>query len=245
MTAAASGHLSVQACRIGLVVTTTAVGTLLPILRDRGELGTSFGPFVLAAGAIGEFCPLIGLSLFLASDRPWQTAGVLLLFVGAALVVVGLALRSRTPRVIRMVGETLTTSAQLGVRVGILLCILLVWVATAFDLDFLLGAFTACIILRLFLAEQPTRGGRGAGVQARGRRLRFPGADLLRDQRGPAGPAAPGRPAALPAAAAGGAGGVPVGARRSHPVVLPRRPRRARTHGRSRSTRRPRCRWSW
>ena len=69
--------------------------------------------------------------------------------------MVWLALRSRTPRVIRMVGETLTTSAQLGVRVGILLCILLVWVATAFDLDFLLGAFTAGIILRLFLASSP------------------------------------------------------------------------------------------
>ncbi|GAA4361418.1 cation:proton antiporter [Angustibacter luteus] len=155
VTATVSGHLSVQGVALGLIVTTTAVGTLLPILRDRGELETSFGPFVLAAGAIGEFCPLIGLSLFLASDRPVETAGVLLLFVAAALVVVWLALRSRTPRVIRMVGETLTTSAQLGVRVGILLCILLVWVATAFDLDFLLGAFTAGIILRLFLASSP------------------------------------------------------------------------------------------
>jgi Kef-type K+ transport system membrane component KefB len=36
---------------IGVALTTTAVGTLLPILRDAGELTTPFGRHVLAAGA--------------------------------------------------------------------------------------------------------------------------------------------------------------------------------------------------
>ena len=36
---------------------TTAIGTLIPILRDSGELRTRFGTYLLAAGGIGEFGP--------------------------------------------------------------------------------------------------------------------------------------------------------------------------------------------
>jgi Kef-type K+ transport system membrane component KefB len=42
---------------VAIALTTTAIGTLLPILRDAGELGTPLGRFVLAAGALGEFGP--------------------------------------------------------------------------------------------------------------------------------------------------------------------------------------------
>ena len=36
---------------------TTAIGTLIPILRDTGELKTRFGTYLLAAGACGKFGP--------------------------------------------------------------------------------------------------------------------------------------------------------------------------------------------
>jgi Kef-type K+ transport system membrane component KefB len=150
-----AGDLKPRSVAIGLVLTTTAVGTLLPILRDRGELQTDFGPFVLAAGSVGEFGPIVGISILLATDRPLHSAVILVVFVAIAALTVVLALRSRTPRIVRVIGETLSTSAQFGVRVALLLCVLLVWVATAFDLDFLLGAFTAGIILRLFLGSSP------------------------------------------------------------------------------------------
>ena len=39
---------------VGLALSTTALGTLLPILRDAGQLETEFGRLVLAAGAVGE-----------------------------------------------------------------------------------------------------------------------------------------------------------------------------------------------
>lgn len=153
--AAVTGNLAAHAVALGLVLTTTAVGTLLPILRDRGELQTDFGPIVLAAGAVGEFGPVVGISVLLATDRPVHSAVVLLVFAAIAVVAVGLALGSRTPRIVRVIGDTLSTSAQFAVRVAMLLCVLLVWLATAFDLDYLLGAFTGGIILRLFLSASP------------------------------------------------------------------------------------------
>jgi Kef-type K+ transport system membrane component KefB len=42
---------------VALALTTTALGTLLPILRDNNMLRGSFGSYLLAGGAVGEFFP--------------------------------------------------------------------------------------------------------------------------------------------------------------------------------------------
>ena len=40
-----------------VALSTTALGVLAPILRDRGELNTAFGTYMVAAAAVGEFGP--------------------------------------------------------------------------------------------------------------------------------------------------------------------------------------------
>jgi len=45
---------------------TTAIGTLIPILRDNGELKTRFGTYLLAAGGAGEFGPILLVTLVIA-----------------------------------------------------------------------------------------------------------------------------------------------------------------------------------
>ena len=52
----------------GSALATTAIGTLIPILRDEDELRTRFGTFLLAAGAIGEFGPILLLTLVLSTQ---------------------------------------------------------------------------------------------------------------------------------------------------------------------------------
>ncbi len=44
-----------QSFVIGTALTSTALGTVLPILRDRGELRGRFGTVMSAFGAVGEF----------------------------------------------------------------------------------------------------------------------------------------------------------------------------------------------
>ena len=51
-----------------LALSTTAIGVLMPMLRDDRLLGAPYGPMVLAGGAIGEAAPVIGLSLMLAGS---------------------------------------------------------------------------------------------------------------------------------------------------------------------------------
>jgi Kef-type K+ transport system membrane component KefB len=59
---------------VALGLTTTAFGTLLPILRDNDLLGGRFGRYLMAAGAVGELFPIFAIALFLgpaASSWPW------------------------------------------------------------------------------------------------------------------------------------------------------------------------------
>ena len=44
---------------VALGLTTTAFGTLLPILRDNDLLGGRFGRYLLAAGAVGELAVVL------------------------------------------------------------------------------------------------------------------------------------------------------------------------------------------
>ena len=150
---AASGF-AISSLVIGLALTTTALGTLLPILADAGELGTPFGAAVLAGGAVGEVCPIVAIALLLASNNPASTVLVLLAFVALIMGAIWLALRPRPQRLGRLLSTTLHTSGQLAVRLCLLLLAALVWLASELDLDVLLGAFGAGLVVRIFL-ERP------------------------------------------------------------------------------------------
>jgi Kef-type K+ transport system membrane component KefB len=140
---------------VGLALTTTALGTLMPILRDSGILDERFGNYVIGAGAVGEFGPVVIVSIILAVEagEPWRTT---LLFVFAAIVVATLllVLRARPARVMRLISTTMGTSGQLAVRLALLLIVALVVLASEFGLDVILGAFAAGIIVGLVVRER-------------------------------------------------------------------------------------------
>ena len=134
----------------GSAMATTAIGTLIPILRDAGELRTRFGTYLLAAGAVGEFGPILLITLVLSAHQPLHEAAVLLVFVALA---VGLALLSMRMawRGWPMLERTFETSSQVAVRIAVLLVFGLVALANDLGLDVLLGGFVAGMIVRAAL----------------------------------------------------------------------------------------------
>ncbi|MEE1785203.1 cation:proton antiporter [Streptomyces sp. SP17BM10] len=139
----------------GLVLTTTALGTILPILRDSGELPTPFGSLVMATGAVGEFGPIIAIAVLLSGNSPARTAVILGAFaVITALAVLG-AQRPQPAWMARLIERTLRTSGQFAIRAVILVLAVMVAAAIWLDLDMLLGAFTAGIISRMLLSGVP------------------------------------------------------------------------------------------
>ncbi|MGL3150489.1 cation:proton antiporter [Microbacterium sp. A82] len=140
---------------IGIALSSTALGTLMPILRDARELDTPFGRVISTIGAVGEFLPLIAISIFLSTRRAPIAAAVLLAFVILAAVVVLLAHRAPHGRLHEFIRATLHTSDQFGVRFVLLLISALVALSVLFDLDMLLGAFVAGAVWRIIMARAP------------------------------------------------------------------------------------------
>lgn len=137
---------------IGIALTSTALGTLMPVLRDAGEMHTPFGRAVTAVGAVGEFGPLLAISLFLSGRKPLAAALVL---VGFALIAGGaiwFASRGGHERFHRLVRATLHTSGQFAIRFVVLVIAGLVGLSIALGLDMLLGAFAAGVLCRILLS---------------------------------------------------------------------------------------------
>jgi Kef-type K+ transport system membrane component KefB len=134
---------------VALALTTTALGTLLPILRESGLLDGRVGPHLLAAGAVGELFPVLAIAIFLGT----QSRFVALISLGAVgLLAAALGLGRR---VVRPTGRLATVislgqheTAQITLRGAILLLLVLIAVTGRFHLDAVLGAFLAGIVLR-------------------------------------------------------------------------------------------------
>jgi len=136
---------------VALCLTTTALGTLLPILRDAGALRTAIGPTLLSVGAIGEFGPIVAVAVLLTNRDASLTFFLLALFVAVAVVAALLAMQVHPPRLVALMRRHLHSTAQLPVRISVLLVVLLVYLAIKLSLDVLLGAFAAGVVVRLFI----------------------------------------------------------------------------------------------
>lgn len=134
----------------GSAMATTAIGTLIPILRDSGELKTRFGTYLLAAGGVGEFGPILLITLVLSTNEPLHEAAILIGFVAIALVLALTSVRLAW-RGWPALERTFEASSQLAVRITVVLVFGLVLLASELGLDVLLGGFVAGMIVRMAL----------------------------------------------------------------------------------------------
>lgn len=136
---------------IGTALTSTALGTVLPVLRDAGDLKSRFGSVMMAFGAVGEFGPVIAMALLLSGRSPGRSAALLAAFALLTAAAVWWALRPRPPWFSRVIAKTLHSSGQFAVRLVVLLLAVMLGISGALGLDTLLGAFAAGLITRLVL----------------------------------------------------------------------------------------------
>ena len=140
----------------GSALTTTALGTLLPILSDAGELRTRFGTYMLAAGAVGEFGPVLVITLVLSTQGTLHNALILIAFIAAAVAIALFTARSSI-WTMPLFERTLESSSQLAVRWILVLIFALVLLASKLGLDLLLGGFAAGLIVGHVLGEREVR----------------------------------------------------------------------------------------
>jgi Kef-type K+ transport system membrane component KefB len=145
-----SSGLALDTLIVGLALTTTTLGTLLPILGDARVLKTSFGAYTIGIGTVGEFGPIVAVAVLLAHKDPVASVAVLAAFVAVAAIAALLATRAHPPAVVALLRRHLHSSSQLPVRASILLVLALVYLAYVLGVNVLLGAFSAGIVVRLF-----------------------------------------------------------------------------------------------
>ena len=137
------------AVAIGLLLTSTAIGTLLPILKGSGHDSTPVGRAVLTHGAVGELGPILVMAVLLGTRSIESSIAAVGLFGLAALVILAVPARLlHIPVLGRALLQGTTSTGQLAMRTVILLLATMMVVATVFGLDVVLGAFAAGMILR-------------------------------------------------------------------------------------------------
>jgi len=134
----------------GSALATTAIGTLIPVLSDAGELRTRFGTYLLAAGAIGEFGPILLITLVFSTKGAAANAIILAAFVVVAVGAAVMAVRG-VGRGWAFLDHSLETSGQLAIRLAVVMVFALGALAAELGLDLLLGGFVAGVIARIAL----------------------------------------------------------------------------------------------
>ncbi len=153
---------------IGLLLTSTAIGTLLPILKGGGHDSTPVGKAVLAHGAVGELGPILAMALLLGTrDIGASAAAVGLFLVAAVLLLVVPDRLLYIPALARALSRGNTSTGQLVVRTVFLLLASMMAMATVFGLDVVLGAFAAGMILRRLVEEFGKRRANASEAPAR------------------------------------------------------------------------------
>ena len=138
---------------VAIALTSTALGTLLPVLRDKGLLKTPFGTYFMGAGAIGEFGPVLAISILLSTKSPGMAVVAIVIFGAVALAFVKVPGWLKTERIVNLIEQGHGTSSQTAVRLTVVLLVALVAAAEFFSLDVALGAFVAGIILKVLSDE--------------------------------------------------------------------------------------------
>jgi len=133
---------------VGLALTTTALGTLLPILRDNDMLSGQFGRYVFAAGAVGELFPILIIAVFLGQRGSFVALVSVALTGALALALTVVPWLARNPAVQRIVTEGQEATGQVTLRWSMVLLFTLLAVAARFGLDVVLGAVLAGMVLR-------------------------------------------------------------------------------------------------
>jgi Kef-type K+ transport system membrane component KefB len=145
-------HLVGAPVFVAVVLSATGLGTLTPIIEDAPEVSGLISRIVLTAATFGEFTPILLLTLLFSRQATSAGARLFLLaaFAGLALAI-GLALfgARESLRVRAVLTRLQDTTAQIRIRIAVVLFVAFSALASLLGLEAVLGAFVAGAILKL------------------------------------------------------------------------------------------------
>lgn len=140
---------------VAIAMTTTAFGTLVPIMKERGLTGTPVGNSIMAYGTWGELAPIVAIALLLSTRASWQTLLVLGAFALIAIIMALIPKKAKAAgsKIAHFVKTRSNTTYQTMVRFTMLILVLLLAISEIFHLDIVLGAFAAGFVMGAIIPE--------------------------------------------------------------------------------------------
>jgi Kef-type K+ transport system membrane component KefB len=142
---------------IGIALSATSLGIVIPVLKDARQLSTQFGQLVVAGASIAEIATIVLLSLFFSGEASGPGVKLLLLGLFVLFVLaVGVAIRGaeHSMRISSALVRLQDTTAEIRIRGSFLLLALFVVLAERLGLEAILGAFLAGAIVKLVDRDQ-------------------------------------------------------------------------------------------
>jgi Kef-type K+ transport system membrane component KefB len=138
---------------LAIGLSTTALGTLLPIMRDKGMTHGRLVESVRANGAVGELFPVFAIALVLGVYSSFLEVGAIIAVcaLGWGLIAAGGWVRGT--RLERIIAATATGTGQTTVRWSLVVLVGLLVLTSKFGIDSVLGAFLSGLILRRWAAD--------------------------------------------------------------------------------------------
>ncbi len=148
-----------NAILMGLILSTTSLGIVVPILKERGMNATPYGQLLLISALVADFATLLLLSITIGIISQGFGFEVLLFLVLLATFLVAARVgqwAKRIPGLARTIDELSHATAQLKVRGAFALMVILVVLAQSLGVEVILGAFLAGAIVSLIGGEDKT-----------------------------------------------------------------------------------------
>jgi Kef-type K+ transport system membrane component KefB len=141
---------------VAIILCSTSLGVLVPVLKDSGQLATTFGQLIIAAASIADFGAIILLSIFFSGEGGTGSTLLLLgaLFALAAAVFFAVKGAERSRRLREDLVRLQDTTAQIRVRASLVLLVGFAALAESLGLEVILGAFIAGAIVSLVDRDQ-------------------------------------------------------------------------------------------
>jgi Kef-type K+ transport system membrane component KefB/Trk K+ transport system NAD-binding subunit len=142
---------------MGLILSTTSLGVVVPVLKERGIVTSRYGQLILVAALLADVVTLVLLSLALGIVQ--KGFALQLILVLSLLLIFAVFLRmgilvSKVRWLKKVIHELSTATAQIGVRGAIALMVAWATLAHVFGIEFILGAFLAGVIVSVIAGPE-------------------------------------------------------------------------------------------
>jgi Kef-type K+ transport system membrane component KefB len=146
---------------VALILSTTSLGVVLPVLKERNLNNTKFGQTILLTALLADFITMFLISIYATYfDNGSLSIEMLLifgLFIAFALLYRTGLILGRIPRINKLLDDLSHSTAQIKLRASLVLLVAFIVLAEILNSEMILGAFIAGIIVSLVTTSQDRR----------------------------------------------------------------------------------------